>query len=180
MTMRLLKQFSFLIYILCVLLISDATAQRNMSAKEMRRLLVGNWELKSLYKPNYEQMDEQSHYYPIDDNYIEQFVWKESDINEYRSSQDFDVDRIDLVANGNLKGDHYNGTQVNGKWRYKAGNKKRQTYFSISYTLQRDDAEEPDQYWLTFDRVEVKDNQLILIGDVCHDGCVLKVILARG
>ncbi len=178
-SMGIMKYFALLLCILGCMTMRDASAQKDPPSKEMRTILPGTWLLKFLYVPDYNSPDERSRYYPIDDDYINQFVWEEVDLKEYRSGRDFDLNSIDFAVNGNFKGEHYNGTQVNGKWQYKLGNKKKPTYLSIAYTMHGEGDEEEYQYNLTFDRVALKDNQLILIGDVCNDACVLKVILER-
>lgn len=160
---------------------NNVNAQRNPSAKELTKLLLGTWEIKLLYSPNYDKMEDQYQYSPIDDENIDKYFWDEETFDESRYGVGFGLKKIEFLPKGKFNGEHYSGNRLSGTWRYQPPKRQRWNKFYLGYIGNMEEGPTAEQYPhdLYFDQVEFKNNQLILMGDTCHDGCVLKAVFEK-
>ncbi|MEQ9415533.1 MAG: hypothetical protein RIF39_16980 [Cyclobacteriaceae bacterium] len=162
-----------------------ATAQSDPSSKVLKATLPGTWLVKTLFTPNYDKMDEEDLYWPIDDNNKDKFIWEEEAREDSRYYRSFGITTIEFLADGSFKGDHHKGKKVAGEWKYVAPKRKRVGYFYMMYQGNMDEdniwipKEEILDYTINFQQVELKGNELILTGDTCRDGCMLKLVLEK-
>jgi hypothetical protein len=172
-------QYYFLLIVLCTSFNYNASAQKCPTSKQLKTLLPGTWKLKSLWTPNYEKMDDEDNYYPIDKNNIEKFYWEEQSLEQSRYIGDFGLVSIEFIKDGTFKAQHYDGRQISGEWSYKVFKKRSWVVFNIAYkALSSYDKKEYD-YTQKFDQLELKANELIIAGDTCYDGCVLKAVFEK-
>ncbi len=163
----------------------STNAQNDPSAKVLMSKLPGTWMLKTLYKPDYDSMDEEDWYYPIDDKNINKFVWNETAWEDSRYPRDFGITTIEFLSDGSFRGEHHKGKKLVGEWKYAAPKRKRGAYFYMSYNGNMEESNpwskegETYDYSLTFHQVEFNENELILTGDTCNDGCLLKAVFER-
>ena len=68
---------------------------------------------------------------------------------------------------------------ITGKWNYYIKKKNKWVEFHALYTAKLDGDYEEYPHELFFDQVEFRDNQMILMGDTCHDGCVIKAVFEK-
>ena len=104
------SKYAFLLFTMCMAF-NSVHAQRNPSSKEFNKLLIGKWKIKLLYYPDYDRIDDQYQYFPIDNKNINKFVWIEETFDESRYSG-FGLETIDFLANGKFEGKQHDYRQM--------------------------------------------------------------------
>lgn len=177
--MRKPQYYLQILIVLCVCLTYKANAQKCPSTKQLKTLLPGKWKLKTLWAPNFETMDEEENYYPVDKDNIDKFQLEEQSMEQSRYTGDFGLVSIEFMENGTFKAQHYDGRELTGEWNYEVVKKRKWVLFNVTYKAPTEYNNVEYDHSQEFQQIEFKANELIAKGDTCNDSCILKAVFEK-